>query len=489
MQKLSLIRFASIVAGTWFLTATSTAHAEIDINTLLGNALACAITEEALAEMPVEPLYHADQSPCQAVNPASTTATQWFVDAACTIPVAFSSTRMSDYCDDSLDKASLGNGLDITAESWTLTPGNRLDVGAKPLDGVTQPYMQRRVFKTINNERGECQLEMRIYAKHPDIKNQKTLIAYHGGSWTSRGFGYFGLELSVPHFVEQGFVVFAPFYRLLGDRESTPACNQASFDQITDDAESALDWVLDNASDYGATGLPVLFGQSAGGHLAASVSLARADTISAAVLMYPPTDFYDFLARVQQGFYTNEEGLSILERVIAGPAASASLDDPLVASNSFPLRVRDDAAVTPPMMIVQGMQDELVEPRQALRLCQALSGDPLLDTATEISAISDVATVQSCGEDSSLYLVRDGNHALDVCLDERIDSVCPSGGAEARARVALIIDDAVSFADNAAAATTTSSSSSGGGSLTWWWIMPIVFLRFGVLLNRRNQLV
>ena len=484
--RLCQINKVILLAGAWLLSGAGITHAQVDFQSLLNNAIACAITEEALADMPVEPLYQADASICQPANPAEQGALQWFSDDACTLPVNFTETRMNDFCEASVDKVALGSAVDVDPSAWTLTPGNRLDVGAKRLDGVTQPYMQRRIYKTVATPRGECQLEMRIYSKHPGVSNQKAMIAYHGGSWTSRGFGFFGLELTVPHYVEQGFVVFAPFYRLLSDRESTPACNQASFDEIVTDADSALDWVLANSTEYGATGLPVVFGQSAGGHLAASVSIDRAESVSAAVLMYPPTDFTDFLLRVQQGFYTNDEGLSILERVIGRPSSEATIDDPLVSRNSFPLRIQNDNALAAPMLIVQGMKDELVESRQSLRLCQALAAEPLIETNQEINTISAISTRRDCGAESSLYLVREGNHALDVCLNDSIISACPSGGRDSRVSIAGIIDDAVSFASTSAEISNLSSGSgrsSGGGVLSWWILLGLVLVR----LRHRRQ--
>ncbi len=436
--------------------------------------------------MPVEPLYQSDQSTCQPGNPATQDALQWFGDDACTLPLKFTETRMKDYCADSVDKVKLGSAIDVDPAAWTLSPGNRLDVGAKRLDGVPQPYMQRRVYKTVATPRGECELEMRIYSKHPVVSNQNALIAFHGGSWTSRGFGYFGLELTVPHYVEQGFVVFAPFYRLLSDRESTPACNQATFDEIVADADSALDWVLANSNEYGATGLPVVFGQSAGGHLAASLSIDRAESVSAGVLMYPPTDFTDFLLRVQQGFYTNDEGLSILERVIGKPSNEATIDDPLVYQNSFPLRIQNDNILAAPMMIVQGMKDELVESRQSLRLCQALAAEPLIETNQEITAISELSTHRNCGDESSLHLVRDGNHALDVCLNDNLSSTCPAGGKDSRVRVAAIVDDAVQFASTSAG-NSQPARSSGGGGLSWWSMLPFLIVRWRLLLPEHGR--
>ena len=81
--------------------------------------------------MPVEPLYQADESICQPGNPAEQGALQWFSDDACTLPVNFTATRMKDYCEDSVDKVALGSAIDVDPSAWTLTPGNRLDVGCE----------------------------------------------------------------------------------------------------------------------------------------------------------------------------------------------------------------------------------------------------------------------------------------------------------------------------------------------------------------------
>ncbi len=68
-------------------------------------------------------------------------------------------------------------------------------------------------------------------------------------------------------------------------------------------------WVREHAADYGSSPKPVVFGQSAGAHLATLLSVNNAESVSSAVLFHPPTDFTDFAVRAQQG-------LDILERLL-----------------------------------------------------------------------------------------------------------------------------------------------------------------------------
>jgi len=356
------------------------------------------------------------------------------------------------------------------SDSWTLHPGNRLDLGARSLESVTQPYMQRLVYRQVQTAGGRCDLEMRIYKKHPATIGQRSMIMLHGGSWTSRSFGNLGLELAVPHFVDKGFVVYSPFYRLLDNTDSSIACNQAQFNEIVADANAALDWVLDNASQYGSSGLPVVFGQSAGGHLALSLSVNRPSSVSGAVLMYPPTDFTDFLQRVQSSAYTNPQGLSVLERVVGTSPESVSLNLPLVLENSFPARIASEGDVWPPMFIVQGSDDDLVESRQAVRLCDALARRQLGPVNQEVGDASKLRDVVSCGSAttpaSTLHLIQQGKHALDVCINPSVPNLCLSGTAASQSFVSDSISEAVNFAVASHTASGGQGSTSGGSSAT-----------------------
>jgi len=211
-----------------------------------------------------------------------------------------------------------------------------------------------------------------------------------------------------------------------------------------------------------------VFGQSAGGHLALSLSINRPSSISGAVLMYPPTDFTDFLQRAQSGAYTNPQGLSVLERVVGSSPESVSLSLPVVLENSFPMRIASEGGAWPPMFIVQGSDDDLVEPRQAVRLCEALAGDELSSTSQEVGEASELRDVVSCGNAntpaSTLHLIQRGQHALDVCINPNVPNLCLSGTGGSQSLVSQSISDAVGFAVAAHTASGGQGSTSGSSS-------------------------
>jgi len=165
--------------------------------------------------------------------------------------------------------------------------------------------------------------------------------------------------------------------------------------------------------------------------------------------MYPPTDFTDFLQRVQSGAYTNPQGLSILQRVVGMSADQADLSLPLVGENSFPLRVASEGSNWPPMLIVQGSADELVEARQSVRLCDALAGRVLPMVDEEVGEASELRDVVQCGTQttpvSQLHLIKQGDHALDVCINENVPDLCQSGSAASRSLVSQSISDSLIF--------------------------------------------
>lgn len=492
----------------------SNAYADV-VGDLLGNQLVCTLAEGERASMNVAPLFQIADGTCNAVTPDGD-AGSWFSDNQCVNPVTYTRTNMQNYCLVASDRQSLGNGNDIRADSWTLTPGNQLDFGSRSLDGVAQPYMQRLVYRRVQTSRGRCDLEMRVYKSHPGATGQRSMIALHGGSWTSRSFGYLGLELTAPHYVDKGFVVYAPFYRLLDNTDSSAACNQADFNDIVEDADFALDWVLDNASRFGSSGAPVAFGQSAGGHLALSLAVNRPSAISGAVLMYPPTDFTDFLQRVQSGAYTNPQGLSILERVVGVSAQQADLSLPLVGENSFPLRIASEGSSWPPMLIVQGSADELVEARQSVRLCDALAGRVLTQVNQEVGNATELRDVITCGNQtapaSQLHLIKQGKHALDVCINDNVPDLCQSGSAASRSLVSQSISDAVNFSvaahqsalDSANANSSSEGTdeiatgsdsetgmaatvSTGGGGATVYLLLLLPWLALTTLVPKRRK--
>lgn len=450
--KRLLMRLCSIVLASGLMSVLAPVAAQPSLQDIFQSTLACVLVEPLLADMQVEPLFIQNGTNCEPVVPDDSDQV-YFSDSSCQSVVPFTATPIENYCGSLLNQETLGEGAGVSSLQWTLSPGSRLDVGARSLDGVVQPYLQRQIYQTIDTAGGPCELEMRIYANSPipdSQGNSPSLLALHGGSWSARGFGFFGLELTIPHYVQQGFVVYAPFYRLLSDSEGSPACNQSDIASIVSDADAALDWIQENSATFGSSTRPVVFGQSAGAHLATSLLVNRANDVSGAVLLYPPTDFTDFALRAQQGFYSDEQGLGILERLIGMTAQEVDINASPVPENSFPIRIAEQGIEVPPVMIIHGMRDTLVESRQSTRLCDALNGQTLQAVDQEVETFPQLRKILACGEQggSEVHLIREGQHALDVCFADfpLATDLCPSGSAASRAEVSQAIEEAVLFA-------------------------------------------
>ncbi len=253
---------------------------------LLGGLLACQLGSVYLEEMARRPLYSLSQGQCMATEALDSPL---FSDALCQQQVSVEEQSLADYCVLTTDKLALGDGSAYTdtVDRWRLTPGPRLALTLPRFeDDSLQPYVGSVNYRQVATERGLCSLEMRIYTPSPGTENLRPLLAFHGGSWALRGGGFVGLETLISHFTGRGMVVFAPFYRLAGDRDGPSACRQFVAEDLIDDAQAALAWVIENGEEYGANAGPVaVFGQSAGGFLASSLAISHYEQIDAALLM------------------------------------------------------------------------------------------------------------------------------------------------------------------------------------------------------------
>jgi acetyl esterase/lipase len=406
------------------------------IDSLLGNAAACEAAAALQLPLPHLPLAAHLATGCS-LTQVNDAAPPYYSDSRCLDTVDFIDTDMTDYCDVVLDEGRLGNAAaDVTTLNlWSLSPGTRLNISALPIDGNNQPFTQRLNYKTVQTEYGECQLEMRVYSMHPGVSGQRPLIALHGGSWQQRASGFIGIEATASHFVNTGFVVFAPFYRLIGSEDGNAECNNAGIEEILADASDALDWVQANSQRFGANGKPVVFGQSAGGHLAASLAVNRADEIDRAVLFYAPTDFRDFADQIQRGTYSGSQGRRIMQAVTGENIDEVDLNSPLIAANSFPAIIaRQPGSYYPPMFILHGEADALLPHRQSVRMCNALAGNAESGPASLEYNLTSLRKITQCGTwGSELHLIAEGEHALDICAGEEL---CNAGSAESVATVA-----------------------------------------------------
>jgi acetyl esterase/lipase len=178
-------------------------------------------------------------------------------------------------------------------------------------------------------------------------ESRPLVVFWHGGRWTygdKADYRFVGAALA-----ELGYVAVLPNYRLY------PEVKMAGF---MDDAARAGRWAAANAALYGAdANLMYLMGHSAGAHLAALVTLdaryfaadgAAPPPIAGVIGLSGP---YDFL-----------------------PLKEADVQDMFGPPQDYPLSqpihfVRADA---PPMLLVHGLKDDTVRPKNSVNFAASL---------------------------------------------------------------------------------------------------------------------
>ena len=408
------------------------------VKTMLQSGLACLAADwTEVANMPHLPLYQQINGVCQAVDPQATTTGQFYSESLCTAPIEYQATSNLQFCQDSLNPTVAGNAevwdtSDTVLEEspWTLTLGNRLRVNFASIENDYQPYMKKVEYKVVDNSLTNpavapadklCKLEMRIYKKDIAATNLKPLMAIHGGSWSYRGAGFLGLESEIADFTEKGFVVFLPFYRLTGTLDGNSACNGVSGDEIDSDINDAFAWISNHKSQYGATGKINVFGQSAGGHLAAKMAVEHPAEVEKALLLYPPIDFHAYFEEL--GPCAKNAGT--LKRVLGDTSSGDCLELPLtdqsVFDNSLPQKIEINPSVYPSMYILHGNSDTLVPSSQSVRLCNSLSGNagsvtgPAYNSGGDTTAGQFSQAYQCDDRGSRLVLFTQANHMFDGC--------------------------------------------------------------------------
>ncbi len=375
-------------------------------------------------------------------------------------PSGFISTNYTSYCDEVINSGSglLGsasawdNDGAISETPWTLNPSNAIDLGIVSIKDNYQPYMKKARYKTIQNTwdfqicniggcvdisvpTGDCDLEMRVYKKDTRQTNLKPLMAIHGGSWRYRGGAFVGMDTQISHYTEQGFVVFVPFYRLVGDSDGSSQCNNASGEDIIADIQSALDWVESNKSRFGATGKISLMGQSAGAHLSGWLATHRASQIDKALLYYGPTDFKDLVTQYNNGADFSPQGVTALAGFLGvetDQLNTVNPNAPFVLQNSFPDIITQNPSAYPKMYLVHGVADELVPSEQSVRMCNALYGNISGGPASNYGGNPNSGTYKSvyqCNSGSQLDLIAEARHILEICLVPENDTLCRTGSS------------------------------------------------------------
>ncbi len=356
-------------------------------------------------DLPRVPLYRASGTACIVADVETDLGGPYYSDALCSQEVAFRPTSDLEFCAARLGpdaESTLGNAAawipqlnqpndplsGVPSRPWTTQLSNRLDIGVVGISDAHQPYVKQVAFKTIDTPRpgvGSCQLEMRVFKKDIVARNLQPLLAIHGGTWRNRGFSFLGLEATIAHFTERGFVVFAPFYRLVGGGDGNAECNQATWAEVTEDVEDALQWVQTNGPAFGAALGPVaLFGQSAGAHLATWLATHKPADVERALLFYPPLDVLEFLdgAIPVGGRYAafQEFGIRALSSFFGAqlPGGDVRLDQVSIAAIDFNNPALDLAAAIPEAVFDLTAVD-LARPPLYMTRCAATAG---VDLAT-----------------------------------------------------------------------------------------------------------
>jgi acetyl esterase/lipase len=184
--------------------------------------------------------------------------------------------------------------------------------------------------------------------RKPGAAPLPVVIFFYGGGWVSGERGDYGFAGRA--FAANDFVAIVPDYRLVPD---------VRFPSFIQDGALAVKWARDHAAQYGGDPERItLSGHSAGAYIGAMLALDRRylrdsgvdpKTIRAAAFLAGPYDFYPF---------TEARGRDAL-----GAWPRPAETQPI----SF---ARADA---PPMLLMAGTADRVVQPRNSKALANALA--------------------------------------------------------------------------------------------------------------------
>ena len=232
------------------------------------------------------------------------------------------------------------------------------------------PAVERIADVRFSEESSRLKLDVYVAKDRP--VNGPTLLQVHGGGWVTGNKEEQGRPLML-HLAKQGWVCFAPNYRL-SPRATWP-------DHLVD-VKRAIAWVREHGHEYGADpGFLVLTGGSAGGHLTALCAMTQndpsyqpgfegADTSVQGCIPY--YGVYDIAAE------TGTTAAKVRKRVLLARRVMKTRD-PEVYKQASPLAQVNDSV--PPFLVIHGRNDTLVpvqEARELVRRLREVSKQPVL---------------------------------------------------------------------------------------------------------------
>ncbi|MFI2780066.1 alpha/beta hydrolase fold domain-containing protein [Streptomyces sp. ALB3] len=231
---------------------------------------------------------------------------------------------------------------------------------ARPADGVL--LLRGTVYAVPDGIRP---LTVDLWLPEDTAGPVPVVVFVHGGGWRTGLRDDLGPRFRrwrpgpFARFARAGFAVACADYRLSGE---------APYPAQTDDLAALLKWLGTRAEELGLdTGRTVLWGESAGGHLAALTALTQpAGAVRGCVTWYAPTDLPGLAEDGAEGTYDAHDPSSF-EAMLLGGAPASRTDLARAASP-----VAHAGPHAPPFLILHGADDTLVPVRQSLRLAEAL---------------------------------------------------------------------------------------------------------------------
>lgn len=237
-----------------------------------------------------------------------------------------------------------------------------------------RPASTTHLAVEFSSIQGYRPLELDLYLPAATDTPAPVILYIHGGGWRVGSRRIFGPAFTswVPSpfqlLAEAGFAVASVDYRLSAE---------AIFPAQLDDVQAAARWIAANADQYGLDPQRlVVWGESAGGHLAALLGLTGADTDDApsgvrvvgVVDWYGPADLRIMQAHSRSDAVTRPDSPDSRESQLLGAPLADSADRAAAASPVS--HVHPDA---PEFYLVHGTADRFVPTGQSEQLAAALT--------------------------------------------------------------------------------------------------------------------
>ena len=211
-------------------------------------------------------------------------------------------------------------------------------------------------------------LQLDLHQRAAD-DSRPVILFLHGGGWRLGSRGMFcptWRHWQPDPFVRlaaAGFTVVSAEYRLSGE-----AVFPAQLDDVTD----ALRWIGARANELGVDpGRVVVWGESAGGHLAALLGLAatraRPGAVVGVVDWYGPSDLTTLEAQARPDAVARSDAADSREALLIGATVAEAPERARAASP-----VSYVHAAAPPFHIAHGTADRFVPAEQSRELAEAL---------------------------------------------------------------------------------------------------------------------